>query len=398
VKERFIAVTEREEHVAWLQSVLGGETDVVVADDPVAERIAQLCDAASSGVVFIRIDAADASARSHLIYELLQRKPRLGVVAISDQSQPDALLSAMRAGARDFVRVGSDPSELRGAVERLAAARPAEGPAPERTTQLAVLCARPDIATSAFAVHLALACVRNAAPGEEVLLVDLGLPSSDSLTFLDIAPSYSFVDAARSLRRFDQTLIKTAFARHNSGLAVLPLPDDPEEMDQVSTPDILSLFGILKSYFRYGIVNLGGLRSPDFLLQALARVDRAVLVAEQSVVACAAAHKLVESLAARGYAPATMSLLVDRYTRRVEPSAEKIADLLGVPLLGTLPPNGFELLRAMNLAKSVFEMSPRSAYGAGVWSAAEKLLGRAPSDAGLRARAPAWLGRLLRRP
>jgi pilus assembly protein CpaE len=322
MKERFVAVTEREEHALWLERGLGADAEVVVVDDVT----------------------------------------------------PDVLLAAMRAGARDFVELTPNPAGLRDAVARLMVSPPRDDGGHAEGVQLAVLCGRPDVATSTFSVHLALACLEAAGRGEEVLLVDLGQPSSDSLLFLDLVPSYTFVDAARSVRRFDQTLISTAFARHKSGLAVLPLPEDPAEMEAVSTADMLALFGVLKQYFRYSIVNLGGLRSADFLIQALARVDRQVLIADQAVVSCAAAHKLVEALAARGVAVGEIELLVDRYTERLEPNAERIAELLGVKLVGTLPPNGFELLRAMNLAQSVFESAPRSPYGAAVRSVASRLL------------------------
>jgi pilus assembly protein CpaE len=374
MKERFVAVTEREEHALWLERGLGADAEVVVVDDVTPERLASICDEASSNVIFVRFGPADLARRAQLVTELLRRKPRLGVLAIGDEATPDVLLAAMRAGARDFVELTPNPAGLRDAVARLMVSPPRDDGGHAEGVQLAVLCGRPDVATSTFSVHLALACLEAAGRGEEVLLVDLGQPSSDSLLFLDLVPSYTFVDAARSVRRFDQTLISTAFARHKSGLAVLPLPEDPAEMEAVSTADMLALFGVLKQYFRYSIVNLGGLRSADFLIQALARVDRQVLIADQAVVSCAAAHKLVEALAARGVAVGEIELLVDRYTERLEPNAERIAELLGVKLVGTLPPNGFELLRAMNLAQSVFESAPRSPYGAAVRSVASRLL------------------------
>jgi pilus assembly protein CpaE len=375
MKERFVAVTDREEHALWLERGLGVDSEVVLADEVTPDRIASLCDEASSNVVFVRFSPVDLVPRAQLVVELLRRKPRLGIVAIGEEAAPEVLLAAMRAGARDFIQLRSEPAGLREAIERMTLAPPIENHAAPEGIQLAVLCGRPDVATSTFSVHLALACLEAAGEGEEVLLVDLGQPSSDSLLFLDLLPSYTFVDAARSVRRFDQTLIQTAFARHKSGLAVLPLPEDPAEMERVSTTDMLALFGVLKQYFRYSIVNLGGLRSADFLIQALARVDRQVLIADQAVVSCAAAHKLVEALAAHGVAVAEIELVVDRYTERLEPNAERIAELLGVKLVGTLPPNGFELLRAMNLAQSVFESAPRSPYGAGVRSIASRLLG-----------------------
>jgi pilus assembly protein CpaE len=384
-KERYVAVTGSDAHVRWLEHGLGPDAEVVVVEDVSPEGVARACDDASSNVVFVSFDPVNLHAGSTLVRELARQSPRLGVVAIGDEATPSVLLAAMRAGVRDFVDLASARSGVREAVDRVATSPALEPRAAAEGMQLAVLCGRPDVATSTFSVHLALACLEAARPGEEVLLVDLGQPSSDSLLFLDLVPSYTFVDAARSVRRFDQTLIQTAFARHKSGLAVLPLPEDAAEIETVPTADTLALFGALKHYFRYSIVNLGGLHPPDFLIQALARVDRKILIADQAVVSCAAAHKLVEALAARGVAVGDVELLIDRYTERLEPNGERIAELLGVKLLGTLPPNGFELLRAMNLAQSIFESAPRSPYGAGVRSVAARLLGLAEPTATLTA-------------
>jgi pilus assembly protein CpaE len=374
-KERYVTVTDRDAHVRWLEHGLGPDAEILVVEEASLESVVRACDDASSNVVFVSFDPADPRAGSSLVRELVRQSPRLGVIAIGEKATPEVLLAAMRAGARDFADLASAPAAVREAVERVATSPALEPRTAAEGVQLAVLCGRPDVATSTFSVHLALACLEAARPGEEVLLVDLGQPSSDSLLFLDLVPSYTFLDAARSVRRFDQTLVQTAFARHKSGLAVLPLPDDAAEIGTVPMADTLALFGALKHYFRYSIVNLGGLHSSDFLLQALARVDRKILIADQAVVSCAAAHKLVEALAARGVVVGDFELLVDRYTERLEPNAERIAELLGVKLLGTLPPNGFELLRAMNLAQSVFESAPRSPYGAGVRSVAAGVLG-----------------------
>src|SRR5215510_16206997 len=107
VKHRFIAVTESEAHVHWLEESLGPLTEAVIADDLAPERIAQLADAASGSVVFVRVSHADLRSRTELIKALLQRKPHLGVIGIGDEDDKEVILATIRAGARDFVRIGS---------------------------------------------------------------------------------------------------------------------------------------------------------------------------------------------------------------------------------------------------------------------------------------------------
>lgn len=392
-KQRFVVVSEDERHIQWLEQYLAPEADAVIADEPSARRIAQLADAASSSLLFVRVDAADARERTKLIRELLELKPGLDIVGISDQEEKEAILAAMRAGAVDFIRIGSDPRELRDTVDRLRERKPGElrGGGGD---QVAVLCARPDISTSTFAVHLALAQVQ-AAEGSN-LLIDLAMPASDSLFFLDMERSYTFLDALRSVRRFDETLIQTAFSRDPSGLAVLPLPDDPSPMQEITGNDMLALFSVLKSYFEHTVLNLGGLRSPEFVAPALAAADRILLMADQSVASCSAARKLIEGVVARGVSNDSIELVIDRFTPTLDPSAEKIAEVLGVKLCGTLPPNGFAMLKAMNSARSIFEIAPDSPYVKSVRKINAGLLGidYEEEEPGLFSRLGQWARRV----
>jgi pilus assembly protein CpaE len=214
--------------------------------------------------VFVRVSHADLRSRTELISALLQRKPHLGVIAIGDEDDKEMILATVRAGARDFVRVGSDRGEAHAAFQRVFDSAPSQSATRLPTgKQIALLCSRPDIAASSFAVHLALRMVEVARRDEKVLMIDLGVPAADSLLYLDVEPSYTFVDAVRSVRRFDQTLIETAFSRDSSGLALLPLLDDPGQIRDVNGNDMLALFSIMKSHFDRTILYLGGLRSPS---------------------------------------------------------------------------------------------------------------------------------------
>jgi pilus assembly protein CpaE len=377
VKHRFIAVTESEAHVKWLEESLGPLAEAVIADDVAPDRIAQLADAASGSVVFVRVSHADLRSRTELIRALLAKKPHLGVIGIGDEDDKEVILATVRAGARDFIHVGSERREAYSAFQRVFDSAPAQNPAPASGgKQIALLCSRPDIAASSFAVHLALRMVEVARREEKVLMIDLGVPAADSLLYLDVEPSYTFVDAVRSVRRFDQTLIETAFSRDRSGLALLPLLDDPGQIRDVNGNDMLALFSILKAHFNRTILYLGGLRSPDFLVQALSQADQVLLLADQSVANCSAARRLLDDLKDLSYPVRDIQLVLERYTEKLEPRAEKVAELLGLQLAAALPPNGLDIVRAMNSATNLFELAPQSPYVLGMQALVDQLLGR----------------------
>ena len=374
MKQRLVVVTEHEGHIEWLQRALGPSFDAIMADATTPERVAQLTDAASGSVVFVRVSRADLHERIPLVSGILKLKPHLCVVAFGDEDDKEVILAAVRAGARDFLRVDSGREETSEVVQRLLESAPA-AKAGGGGEQIALLCSRPDIATSCFAVHLALRLLESGRPEGKVLLIDLGVPAADSLLYLDVEPSYTFVDAVRSVRRFDQTLIETAFSRDRSGLAVLPLLEDPTQVRDVNASDMLALFSILKTYFTHTVLNLGGLRSPGFLTQALSQADRTLLLADQSVANCSAARRLLDDLEEHRHPTRDIELVLERYTAKLDPTAEKVAEVLGLKLAATLPPSGFEMVRAMNSATTIYECAPESPYAKGVRALADELAG-----------------------
>ncbi len=143
--------------------------------------------------------------------------------------------------------------------------------------------------------------------------------------------------------------------------------------------DMLALFSILKSHFSRTILYLGGLRSPEFLLQALAQADEVLLLADQSVANCSAAKRLLDDLKELSYPVRNIRLVLERYTDKLEPHGDKVSELLGLPLVAALPPNGLDIVRAMNSATNLFEIAPESPYVVGMRALVDELLGRRPS-------------------
>jgi pilus assembly protein CpaE len=292
--------------VQWLEESLGPLAEAVIADDPSADRIAQLADAASGSVVFVRVNHADLRSRTDLIRALLQRKPHLGVIGIGDEEDKEVILGTVRAGARDFVRVGSSRSEAHAAFQRVFESAPTQtagaragGPA-DRAPVLAARHRRVELCGAPRAAHGRGRAARREGADDRPRRADGRLAAVSRRR-----ASYTFVDAVRSVRRFDQTLIESAFSRDRSGLALLPLLDDPSQIRDVNANDMLALFSILKSHFTHTILYLGGLRSPDFLVQALAQADQVLLLADQSVANCSAARRLLDDLRELNYPCAT---------------------------------------------------------------------------------------------
>ena len=371
---QFVGLIEIEEHVRWLESALASDSALVVTDEYTVERVLQLVDSASASLLFVRFGAADYLARAKLVQRLLDRKPNLSVIALAERDDRELVLAALRAGAHDFVPVGAPAVEVREAVERVLARRSPQEAAGASGRIHALLSARPDGATASLAVHLSLAFQRLLGTGSRILLLDAGAPVGDTLLFLDLRPSFSFSDAVRSVRRFDQTLIQAAFARHPSGLSVLTLPENPAELEDIETPDAVALTGVLRAYFDHVVINLSGFFNLEFLLPVVQRADRVLVHADQCVASCRANYRLIESIRREKVELRGSLLVIDRYQPKLEPMAEQVSELLGLAPFVTVPAEGAAMIQAMNKGKTIFDLAPRSAYLRAVTGLAAELL------------------------
>lgn len=388
-RNSFIVVTQRPDCVAWLTNALREEGEVLAAESQSLERILQLADLAGVSEIFVHLTAEGLRQEAVLIESLVAAKPFLPVLAIGDSMDNVLLLAAMRAGARDFITLKAQQGELLAMVRRI---KPRENggqraPGERRGKVTAVVSARPGSDSPMLALHLALAIQER----EPTLLLDLGMPHGDTLMYLGLQPSYSFVDAVRSLRRLDVTLIETGFARHRSGLSVLAMPDEPWSIGQMTSADVYLLLCALRWHFAHLVINLGGLVRSEFLLLMLSNVDNMVVLAEQSVPSCKQNIGLLKYLRENKIDMAHAGLVVDRYLTRIPPDADGIARSFGLPLWGTLPPSGMTRLTAMNCGESLFEIAPKDPYTLGVRQLTQRLAGE---HAGTGERSESWVARL----
>jgi pilus assembly protein CpaE len=394
-RNHFLLVSDRKEVVQWLDAALHDEGEVVVADSSNLDRVLQLVDAVGIRVVFCELTAENGAKDASFMEGLTAAKPLLPVVAMAEAPDRQTVLTALRAGARDFVSPDMRPGELISLVRRVASREHADLRAGliHEGTMTAVASARPGADAPMFALHLALA-LQESAPKEAVLLLDLGVPAADTLHYLGIEPTYSFVDAIRSLRRLDDTLINTAFSRHETGLRLLAMPDETLDAGRFTSADLYVLLGALKRHFSHIVVNLGGVPASEFLYVMLSRSDRTLLLVEQSVPSCKQNRNLLQKLRDNKIPVGNVSLVVDRYLPSVPPNADTIAKGFGVPMLSTLPSSGMARLTMMNSGESLFKAAPRDPYTTTVRKLAQGLSREAHGGARVSRQDVTWLSAL----
>jgi pilus assembly protein CpaE len=339
--------------------IVGAEADpaVVRALEEVAaisvgpaqsERLLEQYRAAGCQVVLV---VASDTAETALRQVALLVAAGARVVLAGTSKDPDLILGAMRAGAREFV-VSSDAAELRRVV--LAQARPGE--VPGQGELITIFPTRGGVGATTIAANLGGALQRRGSP---TCLVDLDLHLGDVLSFLDLTGGDCVTDVIANLARLDAQLLDTSLTRHSSGLRVLAQSGKVEQAEGVRSEQVVAMLDLLRQHHRHLLVD--GVNGFDERALAVLDVSQhIVLVLTQDVPAVRSGKRCLELFRRLGYDDRKIKVVVNRYQRQSKISSEVVSEALGLPVSHTLSNDFASAIESINRGVMLQELSPRS--------------------------------------
>ncbi|MES3009474.1 MAG: hypothetical protein V4738_01735 [Pseudomonadota bacterium] len=316
-------------------------------------------------LVFLDFSPSQIGRSASLAKQLASTRPELALVAVGNSAVADSVLSALRAGVRDFIDLSSAHLEAAAIVQKALASghSPAASHSPASRGKLVVLLgARAGVGTSCAAVNLTLLAQRAYGAEGKTLLLDFGIPVADASLYLGQKKEFDLLQAINSLNRIDETFIASAFARHNSGFTLLPMPSQAERMREIAYSDALSLLDVMRGFFPLQIADLGGCSDPDFVAAMVRNADEVLLVSDPSVGAIVSARTLLQALAERGVIVSKLQLLLSKHDEALALTAADVAKRLGIQPMGELPQCHVPMLQAINQGRALAEVAPTDAY------------------------------------
>src|SRR5580704_17026064 len=318
----------------------------VAGSDPTMRRI----HSAKPDVTVVDIPPDNPPVALRAIELLHQEMPEAAVFAIGNLNQPQIIVNAMRAGAREFIERPPTTTDLLEAFVRLTAAQRRgrqEGP---RGKVFSVINAKGGSGATTVAVNLALAL--QAAHGQSAL-VDLAPLGHDAL-HLNVKPLFSVVDATRNLHRMDSSLLESFMTRHVGGLQLLAGTNAPASIEP-STTEFVRLFDMLVTHYRYVVVdNSSRLDAASRLVANLS--EFVLLVACTDVASLWSAARVQQYLGETGNRE-RLRLVLNRF-RKVPGFSEADAEnAAGVKLLWRVPNQYFAISSAIDRGSPVMEQS-----------------------------------------
>ena len=203
----------------------------------------------------------DVQAFRGVVTELREAAPTAAVVGVLDRRHFDSgdaetafVVSATRAGVRDFLRRPLSSNEVDACLRRVANGEQHEAAGSSKPGQVTAFTSnKGGVGKTTLAVNVACEL---AARGEgSVLLVDASLQLGLCATMLDLEPTVTMHDVVAQIDRLDATLLRELTVPHASGLDLLAAPGDAVEAAGVREEHISRILAVARGAYDHVIVD-----------------------------------------------------------------------------------------------------------------------------------------------
>lgn len=303
-KERLSVLQQRLENTQMGRDVFGHVGFPASQTDSILRQIQDV----KAEVVLVDIDPENAQRAIHAIELINSNTSEIVIFAVGAMNNPEAIVSAMRAGAREFLERNTTAESMVEAFTRFAASRGKARTSSGRARVFTVTNAKGGAGATTVAVNTAMA-LQESHPG--VLVVDFAALGHAAL-HLNVRPTFGLTDALQNLHRIDSSLLQGLMTACKDGLQLLAGPQHP----QAATPtaaELARLFDILVSQFRYVVIDASN-RVDDTARMLCELSNALLLVAQTDVVSLWSASRL-RTFLEEGAGRDRVRLVLNRYKK-----------------------------------------------------------------------------------
>lgn len=304
----------------------------------------------------------DVSQKSELALDIINKistnHKTCKIVVTSSNYSTDAIIKAMRAGAREFIPKPVIKEDFLGSINKLKE-QISGGLSEDRNCRvITTFSNKGGIGKTAIATNLALELANMTK--EKVALIDLNLQLGDITTFLDINPSFDISYVVQNLSRIDETFLLSTLEKYkDTSLYILADPPYLEQAEEITAEQIATLFGVLKQAFSYIVVDT----SANFdgkTITALDQSDMILLITIVNLPAIRNCQRCLDLFERLGYEKEKTKIILNRFMENEEIKVEDVEDVLEKKIYWKIPNNYFTIMSAINKGIPVGLVNPDS--------------------------------------
>jgi pilus assembly protein CpaE len=287
--------------------------------------------------------------------------PEIDYVLVGNDSSPEFLMRAMRAGVRDVLPAPATPAEILAAMRRQLRKRSAPPAAPvvaRHGEVIAVVSCKGGSGATFVAANLAHLLA--AGGRRRVALIDMNLQFGDAALFVSSAtPVSNVADVARNIARLDTELLQSSMSEVAPGLWVLAAPDDPAHASDVLPQHVQQIVDQAREMFDFVVIDTGRALS-SVTLRALDLADRVYAVLQLTLPFIRDGKRLRDVFRSLDYPARKIHWIVNRHQKDGQFTVEDLKRALAIEQVITLPNHYEAVAAAVNQGVPVETIAPNS--------------------------------------
>ncbi|MGB9236445.1 MAG: AAA family ATPase [Terriglobales bacterium] len=287
-------------------------------------------------IVIVDIDPRNAQRAVHAIEVIHSALPDITIFALGEMLQPTIIVSAMRAGACEFVDRAASHEALIEAFTRFTASLSRAQRSSSKARVFTFINAKGGAGATTAAVNTAVALQE--AHGR-VVLVDFA-PIGHASLQLNLRPQFTIVDALQNLHRMDVSLLDGLMTPYRNGLHVLAGAQLPHGTIPTAS-ELARLFDLLVGQYHFVVADCSG--RLDGTMQMICDLSNAVLLVAQTDVVSLWSAGRVHQFLVEGAGRDRLRLVLNRYKKIPGFTDEDVEKATNCQVLWKVP-NNFQLI------------------------------------------------------
>jgi pilus assembly protein CpaE len=313
------------------------------------------------------------------------------VFLTSSHTEPDLLIQALRAGAKEFFPQPLNKEEVRDAFLKLKARRENAIASRPKGKIIDVIGSKGGVGTTTIAVNLA-ASLQELKTAPSVALIDMNLLFGEIPIFLNVEPIFNWGEVARDISRVDSTYLKSSLSKHPSGIYVLCSPPSLDGVRMAAPLVIEELLSLMQRTFDFIVID-SGQSLDDISLKILEKSAMLLLVSILSLPGLINIKKLQNTFRNLGYPrDENIRIIINRYQKKSAISLKEAEQSIDKNIFWLIPNDYSTTMSAINQGIALNAVSHKAKITENFREFATVILGK---DDGKKGKNSSWIKRFL---
>jgi pilus assembly protein CpaE len=287
-------------------------------------------------VVLVDIDPKNPQRAIRAIELIHSGLPEVTIFAVGEINQPTNIVSAMRAGAREFLDHNASREALIEAFTRFAATLSRAQRSSTKARVFTFLNAKGGAGATTTAVNTAVALQESHG---RVVLVDFA-PIGHAALQLNLRPQFTLIDALQNLHRMDGSLLDGLMTPFRNGLHLLAGAQQPHNAIPTAS-ELARLFDLLVGHYNFVVIDGSG--RMDGTMQMVCDLSNAVLLVTQADVVSLWSAGRIHAFLQEGAGRDRLRIVVNRYKKIPGFTDDDIEKATNCKVLWKVP-NNFQVI------------------------------------------------------